>query len=212
MVLRRLAWFLLILLAANHVMHIGYLLPLQGIRDVEERLGAPHGETLSRLWTPEIYKTQLVYLRGSEEAVTIADTHLSLFGWVSGFGWALDGTREVAVHAGEMTMYRDGGAHGTVCCYYGRVDDPEIVRVEISVRGAYYDEVRGTETWEEAVSLPVGPEDFIVREEGRYFLVEDIRPDWPYDSSRQAWLVGYDGAGNAVTEFRIEEGTHSYFG
>lgn len=211
MVLRRFAVFLIALLAVNHIFQLGFLLPVQAIRQVEERQGVPHGETLARLWTPEIHRTHLVYLRGSEDAVTIADTYLTLYGWMGGFGWTLDCTTGEPLYAGEMTMYRDGGAHGTICCYYGRVDDPEIARVEISVRGAYYDEADGTETWEEAVNLPVEGEDFLVRDEGRYFLVKDIRPEWPYDSARRAWVIAYDGAGNVVTEFQIEQGTHSYF-
>ena len=210
MVLRRFAVFLIALLAVNHLMQLGFLLPVQAIRQVEERRGAPHGETLARLWTPEIHRTHLVYLRGSENAVTIADTYLTLYGWMGGFGWTLDCATGESLYAGEMTMYRDGGAHGTVCSYFGRVDDPEIARVEISVRGAYY--VDGAEAWEEAVNLPVEGEDFLTRDEGRYFLVEDIRPEWPYDSARRAWIIAYDGAGNVVAEFQIDEGTHSYFG
>ena len=210
MVLRRFAVFLIALLAVNHIFQLGFLLPVQAIRQVEERQGVPHGETLARLWTPEIHRTHLVYLRGSENAVTIADTYLTLYGWMGGFGWTLDCATGEPLHAGEMTMYRDGGAHGTVCSYFGRVDDPEIARVEISVRGAYY--VDGAEAWEEAVNLPVEGEDFLTRDEGRYFLVEDIRPEWPYDSARRAWVIAYDHAGNVVTEFQIEQGTHSYFG
>ena len=210
MVLRRFAVFFIALLAVNHFMQIGFLLPVQAIRQVEERQGAPHGETLARLWTPEIHRTHLVYLRGSENAVTIADTYLTLYGWMGGFGWTLDCATGEPLYAGEMTMYRDGGAHGTVCCYYGRVDDPDIARVVVSVRGADYAD--GTEQWEEAASLSVEGEDFLQRDEGRYFLVEDIQADWPYDSARRAWVIAYDGAGNVVTEFQIEAGTHSYFG
>ena len=209
MVLRRLGIFLIALLAVNHLMQMGFLLPVQAIRQMEERQGAPHGVTLARLWTPEIHKTHLVYLRGSQDAVTIADTYLTIYGWMGGFGWTLDCTEEAPLCAGEMTMYRDGGAHGTVC-YYGRVDDPDITRVEISVRGAYYTD--RTEQWEEVVNFPVEGEDFLRRDEGRYFLVEDIQEDWPYDSGRRAWVIAYDDAGDVVEEFQIEEATHSYFG
>ena len=198
-----------LLLLANHVFRMGFLLPLQGIRDIEERQGAPHGETLARLWTPEVHATHLVYLRGSEKAVTIADTYLTVYGWMGGFGWTLDCTEDAPLYAGEMTMYRDGGAHGTVCCYYGRVDDPEIARVEISVRGAYYAETG--ELWEEAANLPVEGEDFVQRDEGRYFLVEDIRQEWPYDSSGRAWIIAYDEDGNVMEEFQIDQGTHSIY-
>ena len=151
-VARRIAVFLLLLLAVNHVLHLGYLLSVQGIRDIEERQGAPHGQTLARLWTPEVHATHLVYLRGSEDAVTIADTYLTVYGWMGGFGWTLDCAEDAPLYAGEMTMRQDDQTE-TVCCYYGRVDDPEIARVEISVRGAYYAETG--ELWEEAANLPV---------------------------------------------------------
>ena len=151
MVLRRFAVFLIALLAVNHIFQLGFLLPVQAIRQVEERQGAPHGETLARLWTPEIHRTHLVYLRGSENAVTIADTYLTLYGWMGGFGWTLDCATGEPLHAGEMTMYRDGGAHGTVCSYFGRVDDPEIARVEMERKPGRRP---STSPWRGRTSLP----------------------------------------------------------
>ena len=207
-VARRIAVFLLLLLAVNHVLHLGYLLPVQGIRDIEERQGAPHGETLARLWTPEVHATHLVYLRGSEKAVTIADTYLTVYGWMGGFGWTLDCTEDAPLYAGEMTMRQDDQTE-TVCCYYGRVDDPDITRVEISVRRAYY--VDGPEQWEETANLPVEGEDFIVRDEGRYFLAEDVIDDRSHESYHRAWIIAYDEDGNVVAEFQIQEGTHSIY-
>ena len=210
-VLRRFAVFLLALLAVNHFMQMGFLLPIQAIRQVEERLGAPHGAVLDRLWTPEIHRTHLVYLTASEEAVTIADTYLTVYGWTSGFGWALDCTAGEPLYAGEMTMYRDEQA-GTVCCYYGRVDDPAIETVAVSVRGQVYDETTQTARWEETARLTAEPEDFLEWKGHRHFLLPHIITDWPYDSGRHAWATGYDVAGNVVVEFEIQEGTHSYFG
>ena len=209
-VLRRFAVFLLVLLAVNHFMQIGFLLPIQGIRQVEERQGEPHGRVLARDWAPEIHRTHLVYLTAAEDAVTLADTYLSLYGWMGGFGWTLDCTTGEPLYAGEMTMSRDEREE-TVCYYYGRVDDPAIERVEVSVRGVYYHE-DGTEEWEEAACLPAGPEDFLEWKGHRHFLLSHTIAAWPYDSSRHAWATGYDSTGNVVTEFEIETGTHSYFG
>ena len=118
-VLRRFAVFLIVLLAVNRFMQIGFLLPIQGIRQVEERQGAPHGRVLARDWAPEIHRTHLVYLTAAEDAVTLADTYLSLYGWMGGFGWTLDCTTGEPLYAGEMTMSRDEREE-TVCCYYGR--------------------------------------------------------------------------------------------
>ena len=211
-VARRFLIFLIALLAANWFLQLGLLLPIQGIRQVEERQGAPHGAVLDRLWTPEVHRTHLVYLTAAEEAVTIADTYLTVYGWMGGFGWSLDCTAGEPLYAGEMTMSRSGGPHGTVCCYFGRVDDPAIETVTVSVRGAYYKD-DGTEEWEEAAALTAGPEDFLEWNGCRHFLLHQVMDrDWPYDSSRHAWVIGCDGAGNVVAEFEIEEGTHSSFG
>lgn len=209
--LRRLVLAAAVLLLSNHLLGVGLLLPIQAIRQVEERQGAPHGAVLDRLWTPEIHRTHLVYLTASEKAVTIADTYLSVYGWIGGFGWSLDCTTGEPLYAGEMTMYRDE-REGTVCCYYGRVDDPTIETVTISVRAELYDETTKTAYWEEAARLTAEPEDFLERKGYRCFLLSHIITDWPYDSGRHAWATGYDAAGNVVAEFEIQEGTHSYFG
>lgn len=209
--LRRLVLAAAVLLLSNHLLGVGLLLPVQAVRQVEERQGAPHGAVLDRLWTPEIHRTHLVYLTASEKAVTIADTYLSVYGWIGGFGWSLDCTTGEPLYAGEMTMYRDE-REGTVCCYYGRVDDPTIETVTISVRAELYDETTKTAYWEEAARLTAEPEDFLERKGYRCFLLSHIITDWPYDSGRHAWATGYDAAGNVVAEFEIQEGTHSYFG
>lgn len=209
-VARRFLIFLVALLAANWFLQLGLLLPIQGIRQVEERQGAPHGAVLDRLWTPEVHRTHLVYLTAAEEAVTIADAYLTVYGWMGGFGWSLDCTTGDPLYAGEMTMDRDGREE-TICCYYGRVDDPAIETVTVSVRGAYYKD-NGTEEWEEAASLTAGPEDFLEWKGHRHFLFSHTLTDWPYDSSLRAWVIGCDSAGKVVTEFEIQEGTHSYFG
>lgn len=209
--LRRLVLAAAVLLLSDHLLGVGLLLPVQAVRQVEERQGAPHGAVLDRLWTPEIHRTHLVYLTASEKTVTIADTYLSVYGWIGGFGWSLDCTTGEPLYAGEMTMYRDE-REGTVCCYYGRVDDPTIETVTISVRAELYDETTKTAYWEEAARLTAEPEDFLERKGYRCFLLSHIITDWPYDSGRHAWATGYDAAGNVVAEFEIQEGTHSYFG
>ena len=209
-VARRFLIFLAALLTANWFLQLGLLLPIQGIRQVEERQGAPHGAVLDRLWTPEVHRTHLVYLTAAENAVTIADAYLTVYGWTGGFGWSLDCTTGEPLYAGEMTMYRDEREE-TVCCYYGRVMDPAIETVTVSLRGVNYQE-DGTEDWEEAASLTAGPEDFLEWKGHRHFLFSHTLADWPYDSSLRAWVIGCDSAGNVVTEFEIQEGTHSYFG
>ena len=41
--------------------------------------------------------------------------------------------------------------------------------------------------------------------------MEDIRQEWPYDSSDRAWIIAYDEDGNVMEEFQIDQGTHSIY-
>lgn len=193
------------LVLVNRVMGIGLLLPIQGIRQVEERQGMPRGAVIARDWAPEIHATRLVYLTASRHAVLLGDTYLSIYGWMGGFGWALDCYEEAPLHAGEMSMSRDG-REGTLLYFYGRVDDPAIEQVTVSGWGWRAD------AWEEAFCLTAGPEDFLERNGQRYFLLRQEMESWTYDSGIHAWAAGYDGTGGEITAFEIQEGTHSYFG
>lgn len=195
----------------NYILHTGFLLPIQAVRAVEEREGVPHGRVAARLWEPAVHKTGLFYLTEHENVVLLGNTYLSLLGWTPGFGWALDCTSGAPLYAGEISSYRDGGE--TVWHFYGRVDDPEIETVEISLRAIVgYDEARRENLYEERLRLTAGREDWLEKEGRRFFLLRCQIEDWPEDSSVNAFVLGRDAAGNVTAEFPIAEGTHSYYG
>ena len=106
MALRRLLRVLIVVVLANHFFSVG-LLPIQAIHKAVERGGAVGTRVIAREWLPELYATHLFYLTGSENATVLADTHLTVLGWESGFACTLDCTSGAPLYAGERYMARD---------------------------------------------------------------------------------------------------------
>lgn len=200
----------LAVLLVNYTLHIGLLLPVQALRQVEERAGV-RGRIVTWRWEPRVHKTGLFFLTENEDMVLLGNTYLTALGWMPGFGWAVDCTGGGPLHAGEIASRREGGE--TVWQFYGRVDDPKIETVEISLRIITgYDEARRENVYEEHTRLTVNREEFLEKEGRSYFLADCQLEDWPEDSGVYAFAIGLDGGGKTVAEFEIGEGTHSYYG
>lgn len=208
--LRYLGYAALTVVLVNYVLHVGLLLPIQAIRAVEEREGV-HGRVVTWRREPAVHRAGLFCLTENEDMVLLGYTYPGLLGWNPGFGWALDCTGGAPLYAAESASARDG--RETVWYFYGRVDDPDIERVEISLRTITgYDEARQENLYEEQVRLTADREDWLEHGGRRYFLLGCRLEDWPEKSSVNAFAVGRDGGGAAAAEFPIEERIHSYYG
>ncbi len=207
--LRHVAWALVLLFAANSLLHIGHLLPIQAIRETEEREGVYHTRVLRRMWEPEIYKTSLFYLTANENALLLGDAHLTFLGWFPDFGVALDCSGDAPLYAAERTVNRSNH-EGTHFFFYGRVDDPAIETVEISLRYiSGYDEEKKENIYQEHICLtaPIWQE----RDGYRYFLEKYHLEDWPEKKRESTFVVGKNAAGETITEFQIQEGSHGFY-
>ena len=131
--LRRIIRLAVILVLAWQFFHVGLVLPVQGIYGAVERGGATGTRVIAREWNPDFRVTQLFYLMGSEEATVLADTSLGLFGWESGFECTLDCTEGAPLYAGERSLSKQD-QNQALHYYFGRVDDPEIASVAVSIQ------------------------------------------------------------------------------
>ena len=209
--LRHAARALILLLVAQYLLHIG-LLPIQAIHMAEEREGVRGTWVLRRLWEPDIYKTSLFYLSASENAVILSDTYLTFLGWLPQFGTALDCTGGRPLYAAERSVSRneEPGRH---LFFYGRVDDPAITTVELSLRYiSSYGRAGEKNRYEEALLLTVPEKGWIERNGRRYFLLSYELEDWPYESGQYTFAAGRDAAGETVTEFAVTEGASASYG
>lgn len=197
--LRRIAVMAVVVFCVNFFMHIGLLFPIQAIWQLQERGGTGWTKVVTRDWAPELHKTHLVYLTENENATLLGDCYLTLYGWMAGFGSTLDCTEEAPLYAGASYMSRDGER---VWYVFGRVDDPEIETLTISLQADVYSELSQACDRREVRRLTTS--DLLEKEDRRYFLVRDDGTwDYERDYSPRPVVIGYDSAGREVARLDI---------
>ena len=206
--LRRLVTAAVLMVLINHFFLLGSIFPRQCIWNLEEREGARHTSVVTRDWAPEIHKTHLVYLTENDDTTLFGSAYLTVYGWMAGFSVALDCSEEAPLYAGRSYMGRDDR---NVWYFFGRVDDPAIETVEISLRSQEWNEAAQAPLYREIRRLAT--ENFLEKDGRRYFLLRDSG-EWDYDTCSSPWpvAIGYDSAGNEVARVDIEQGISSYFG
>ncbi len=205
--LRYMAIAVVAISCVNFFMHIGLLLPVQAIWQLEERAGAKHTSVVTRDWAPEIHRTHLVYLTENENTTLFGSTYLTVYGWMAAFGVALDCTEGAPLYAGRSFMSRDDGK---VWYFFGRVDDPVIETVEISIRTNEYDSQSHAYVGDEVRRIT--NVELLEKDGRRYFLVRDSG-EWDNDahSVPRPVVIGCDGQGKEVVSLDISEGNSSSF-
>ena len=207
--LRRLVKAAAVLLVVNHVFLLGLLLPRQAVHQTEERQGVGWTRVVARAWAPEVHKTHLIYLTENERATILSGTYLTVYGWMDAFGWALDCTTGAPFYAGEYSMRRSG-AERSSWYYYGRVDDPAIETVAISMQVEDWE--NGEPVRREVRRLTADRTDWLEKEGRRYFLFSLPEMEWSEDGPVKSVAIALDGAGREVSRLEIDQGTHSSFG
>ena len=206
--LRRIAIAAAVIFCVNFFMHIGLLLPIQAIWQLEEREGARHTSVVTRDWAPEVHRAHLVYLTENDDTTLFGSTYLTIYGWMAGFSVALDCTEEAPLYAGRSYMSRDDGK---VWYFFGRVDDPAIETVAVSLQSEDWDEETQIFIRREVRSLTTA--ELLEKDGRRYFLLRDGGElDSDTCSSPRPVVIGYDSAGSEVARVDIEQGNASYFG
>ena len=192
-----------------HVMHIGLLFPVQAVWQLEERAGVEYTRVVKRSHTPEIQKTNIAFLSENDEATLFSSCYLTIYGWMPNFGVALDCTTGEPLYAGVNYMSRD---ENRAWYFFGRVDDPAIQRVEISLCETAQNKMGYVHLVGDEVHRMAG----IPLEEQsgrRYFLVK-YNGEWDYDAHSRLHpvVIGYDGTGQELVRMEIEYGSSSSFG
>ena len=199
--LRHIALCLTLMLLIQHVMHLGLLLPIQTVRQQEERAGIRHTRVVERRWTPEVQRTNLAFLTENDQATLFSSCHLTLYGWMANFHVAVDCTGEEPLYGGFAFQYGD---EERAWYGFGRVDDPEIQRVELSLQSQMWDSAAQSYYMEEVRRLTDIP---LEEQSGRrYFLVKDSG-EWDSEkySTPQVVVIGYDSHGNELFRTEIED-------
>ena len=101
------------------------------------------------------------------------------------------------------------GEEAQLYYYFGRVDDPDIAAVAISIQAETY--VDGQPVRREVQRLEV-PE-LLERRGYRYFLLHTLEPGWTLeDQSRAAVAVALGDDGREVGAWDIDNASYTYYG
>ena len=205
--LRAAAITLVVMMFMVHVMHLGLIFPVQTVWQLEERAGIEHTRVVKRSHTPEIQKTNIAFLSENDEATLFSSCHLTIYGWLANFHVALDCTGEEPLYAGVSYMSRD---ENQAWYFFGRVDDPAIQRVEISLCEETYDNMSYAHVGDEVYRMAGIP---LEEQSGRRYFLVKYNDGWDYDAHSRPYpvVIGYDSAGEELVRLEIEYGNASMF-
>ena len=204
--LRRTGRFLAILFVVNWVFGIGLLTPRHAVWEQQEREGITgHMRVVKRDWVPEIGVTHFRYLMQNEKAVMLAGTNLDFYGWMGAFSTALDCTTGEPFYAAKDSLHRD---EESVYYFWGRVDDPEIAQIDISLCRREY--VNREYIYPEVDRLHI-PQAEWMEQDGRQFFLIRLN-EWNYEPIIVAYAIALDETGAELYRFEIADGASSHFG
>lgn len=191
-------------LVVNHVFMVGLLFPIQAIRQNEEREGVGRTVVICRAWAPEIAKSQVFYLTGNENVTMLSGAYLTYLGWFGGGGLPLDCTEEATVYGGWLAMKKKD--QGAVLYAFGRVDDPDIARMEVRLQYTDWKEEDHTVlTWNSERGE-------WMEQDGRYYFLFRTYPpfDWTdYQPALKPVAVCWDEAGNEIARVKLDQRSSS---
>lgn len=204
--LRRVLIAAVTLFLVNRIFLVGLLFPIQAVRRCEERENTGRTNLVCREWTPEIYKTGLVYLTENEKVTMLSMVRLSFYGWTELYGVPVDCTGEGSIHGGWWSFVRMEKAGRFYV--FGRVDDPDIAWLEVYFMRP--DDPSGEERIGRVhgdYGIHRGDRGWMEKDGRSYFLFEADLVDWnEYPTGLRVVAVGYDEDRNAVVRTDLEEG------
>lgn len=199
----------LAVLVVFSVLHLYTFTPMQGVRYVEAQNRTGRTHVVTRMLPPRelhLWGT-LFYLTANENAVLMSDVQFHpLVGWMNSLGAALDCSDDAPIHAGRWSV---GHEEAYVQYAFGRVDDPDIQSVAVSVEEVRYR--TGEEVREELFRTEIEDARWFQKGDNRYFVipVEDPR-ETNDDLERVTYsVVGLDAEGREIARSIDEWGAYA---
>lgn len=160
-------------------------------------------EVVTTQWVPEMHRFHRLYMIENEHTVALSSAIFRIIGWEGSFVWSLDCSEERPVHCGYVSMSKRGenDAERQVFCY-GRIDDEEIVRLEIvdvSLENGPIDPENEFQYVDRVIEIP--QEEWLEKDGHTYFLQKFSEPQ---NVAKRRYICGYDSSGAPVCRNYIE--------
>lgn len=152
---------------------------------------------------PEMHRFHRLYMFENENTVALGSAILRIIGWEGSFVWSVDCSEERPIHCGYVSMSKQGKDDNDrqVFCY-GRIDAPEITRLEIvdvSLDNGPVDPENEFQYIDRVIEVP--REEWMTQNGHTYFLKEFQEPQ---NVAKRRYIFGYDSAGEIVCQNYIE--------
>ena len=208
--LRWIAIACVMLLWFNLEYHVGYLIPRMTVYSYEQRTGCGKTEVVFAEIDPDAKR--IVYLAVNEHAMLVVRPELEWCGWQAG-ATTVDCSEERPLRGGLTFLRQDRGWEDpeeiliSVPYAWGRVDDPNIVEVQVTYRLSW-ESITNTEVVTQPVTYTASTKasDWKEQDGSRYFLLriepqsrEGMRAVYQRDT-----IAGLDAAGNVVVKYIME--------
>ena len=160
-------------------------------------------EIVTTQWVPEMHRGHRLYMIENENTVALSSAVLRAIGWEGSFVWSVDCSEELPIHCGYVSMSKRGQDDNDrqVFCY-GRIDDEEIVRLEIvdvSLDNGPVDPENEFQYIDRVIEVP--GEEWITQGGYTYFLKEFQEPQ---NMAKRRYIFGYDSDGEVVHQRYID--------
>lgn len=200
--LRWLCAALLALLLANQIFGIGYLLPAQTLREMEQYWGTGRTKTVYS----RVDDRSVISLSANEQAMIFAQIYPTLVGWAN-TAWVLDCSDPAAIYGSFRDVSRE--ARPQIPYAWGRVDDPEITEVRLSFRYALREEEDRERTGPETdFAVATHREDWTEQDGMAYFVLrlDPMGPGYHRVVYRDVTLTGLNDRGETVARIAVSAG------
>lgn len=199
--LRNLAGLGVLLIFSWWVLHVGYVLPVQAIRQQEQSIGAGNTEVVSRFWEPEPLQggpLSLVYVTANEQIVLFKRVRFTLYtGWEGNQAPVVldcSGEKPFFAGCGAVQLEADGEDNPQSRYYFfGWVNDSAIQKIEVVIS---YEGVGNLPT--EQLVLQTDREEWVALGDAVFFSLRS-EPVARLGGGKWTWrAAAYDKAGNLI--------------
>jgi len=202
--LRRLTVLLILMVVVSWIFPMINLTPRQAIRQGEERSGVRNTSVVAREMLWDAPRSIIAYLTANDHGVVFGLTRLGVLGWETfpGMEMACDG--EQPMYAQQHFISFQDTENSDICCFFGRVDAPEIERLEVSLRTIDKWGADGHPAErEELARIQLDEETWHELDGRRYFLAVTPKTEFVGKQHVECSLLGYDADGNLRHEMEI---------
>ena len=209
--LRWLAVACVMLLWLNLQYGFGYLHPRLAMYAREQSIGCGKTEVVFAKMDPDARK--LLYLSANEYAALVVRPELEWCGWQASATNTVDCTEERPLRGGLTFLSQERGWKDpeevliTVPYAWGRVDDPNIVEVQVTYRLSWERITNITDVTQPVTyTASTKASDWKEQDGSRYFLlrIEPQRREGMRAVYQRGTVIGFDATGKVVAEYIME--------